>query len=306
MKAVGALEGAPSEVHAPPASVGGTSHVHFLPHVLPHVADPQVAVGRVEVEPPRVAQAVRPDLSAGAFHPDERIVVGDGVRAAVARRARVDAQDLAEQFAGVQRPAVRVVRRPAVAERDVQQPVRPERQVTGVVPLVRLGHGEDGPHAGRLEHTVVAHGVLGQDGRAIRRGVVHVGVGQRGMEGQAQQALLVAAADRCPEVQHGGADLAVRHRNHDAGLGGDVQAGVAGAPGEIGGLFDAAGHDVQPYAVLGEAVGQAVRVVRRARRCQQPGGDEEGSAAAPAPHEPLPRRTRPSCTTLTARWPSRV
>ena len=72
--------------------------VDLLDLVLADVADDEVAVGAVEREAPRVAQAVGVDLAARARAPDERVRRRDRVRPP-ARRLRVDAQDLAQQRA---------------------------------------------------------------------------------------------------------------------------------------------------------------------------------------------------------------
>ena len=59
---------------------GPSREVDLLDLVLADVADGQVAVGAVEREAPRVAQAVGVDLAAGARAPDERVRRRDRVR----------------------------------------------------------------------------------------------------------------------------------------------------------------------------------------------------------------------------------
>ena len=60
---------------------------------------------------------------AGAGGRDERVVGGDPVRP-VGRRRRVDAQELAEQGLEVVAVAFGIAARPAVADADVEHPVR--------------------------------------------------------------------------------------------------------------------------------------------------------------------------------------
>src|SRR5262249_39807742 len=61
-----------------PAVVGAALHqVRLLPQVLPVVADPQVVGLAVDVQPPRVAEAVRPRLGTYAGRVHERVVRRD-------------------------------------------------------------------------------------------------------------------------------------------------------------------------------------------------------------------------------------
>src|SRR5439155_26533012 len=53
--------------------------VDLLPRVLPDVADPEVARGAVEGEPPGIPKSVRPDLGANASPADERVGRRNGV-----------------------------------------------------------------------------------------------------------------------------------------------------------------------------------------------------------------------------------
>ncbi len=55
-----AFELVPAKIH--PARRTGRDVVNLLPRVLPHVADEQVAGQFIERHPPRVAQAIYPDL----------------------------------------------------------------------------------------------------------------------------------------------------------------------------------------------------------------------------------------------------
>ncbi len=119
--------------------------VDFLEPVLAHVADPQVARLAVEAPAPGIAEAERVDfravLDAGAVHVAERVcgewiairTAGDAVGCAARARVHVDAQHLAEQRARVLPVAVRVAGTAAVAEPEVEEPVRPEGQVAAIV-----------------------------------------------------------------------------------------------------------------------------------------------------------------------------
>ena len=73
-----ALEGAPPEVAAAAGvdAVGRRGDVDLLDAALADVGDPQVAGLGIEAVAPRVAQADRPDLAAGAFGADEGVVGG--------------------------------------------------------------------------------------------------------------------------------------------------------------------------------------------------------------------------------------
>src|SRR5919199_2931313 len=60
--ALGAFNQRPAIVLA--ARAGGRLHVDFFPSGLPDVGDPHISVRPVEAEAPRIAEAVRPDLTA--------------------------------------------------------------------------------------------------------------------------------------------------------------------------------------------------------------------------------------------------
>jgi hypothetical protein len=107
----------PPEVR-PAATVG--DEIDLLDAVLADVADPHVAVGAVEGEPPRVAQAVVPDLvAAGAA--DEWVRPRHRVASPRGRAAWIDAQDLSEQAVEVL-PAAQGIAAAAVAGRHVEAP----------------------------------------------------------------------------------------------------------------------------------------------------------------------------------------
>ena len=136
-----ALEDVPAEVRAPTDAVSpcpAAGEVDLLELALSDVADPQIARGAIEREPPRISEPVRPDLVAtGAV--DERVARRNRVRLAVRGRDRADPQDLPQQ--GGDRLAVAparvavafVVGAPAVAEPDVERAVRAEGDLAAVV-----------------------------------------------------------------------------------------------------------------------------------------------------------------------------
>src|SRR5207249_6538117 len=96
----------------------GRLEVDLLAVTPPDVADPQVAGRRIERVPPRVAQAVRPDLRAAAGPADEGIVRGDAVRLG-ARGPGVDAEHLRQQDAEVLAVPVRIALASPVTQPDV-------------------------------------------------------------------------------------------------------------------------------------------------------------------------------------------
>src|SRR6266511_4505419 len=84
VEATSSFQPVPAEVRAGgPAQRDGVDLLH---DVLADVADPKVAGGAVEREAPRVAQAKRPDLGAGAPPAHERVVGGHLVALAAGRR----------------------------------------------------------------------------------------------------------------------------------------------------------------------------------------------------------------------------
>jgi len=137
--------------------------VDFLPGVLAHVADPEIAGRAIETEPKRVAQAIGPDFAAAPRLRVEGIVGRNGVgrrtiigrcRAQVVgagRRGRidVDAQHLAQQRLGRTRGVVAtllkvgriqglaaiagIISVAAVAHADPEMPVGSEMQIAAVV-----------------------------------------------------------------------------------------------------------------------------------------------------------------------------
>ena len=179
---VAALAADPAEVHR--RRDRRRPDVQLLPPVLSHVADVHVAGEAVEREAERVAQPQVPDLVAGGLLVEEGVRRGHGVvaghHAAVVGRpgagidaVHVDAKHLAEQAVGALAVAVgalpAVAATATVAGRDVEEAVRPERELAAVV----VGGG------GVLDH---------HDGRG-RGGIGHVGVAGRA---------LCSGPSRCP------------------------------------------------------------------------------------------------------------
>jgi hypothetical protein len=206
VEGVSPLPAVPAVVLA--AGAGGRLQVDLLPARLPDVGDPQVAAQAVEGEAPGVAQPVGPDLAAGAGDADERVARGNGVGEPRAAAVDVDAQDLAEQ--GVERLPVllRVAAAAAVARGDVEEAVRPERDLAAVVVGERLVVGEEDLLRGGVGDIRVGRHPVAGDHRlelaADGAGVVDeefAVAGVVGMEGEPEEAALAAAGDRGREVE---------------------------------------------------------------------------------------------------------
>ncbi len=208
-------------LHQPPAVVlapagAGRSEVDLLPEVLAHVADQQVAGRAVEAPPPRVAQAVGPDLvAAGRAHegvrPRNRVRSRRGLPAGHrARSADVEAQELAEQDVLVLGVVGRVASRAAVARAHVEVPVdgREHELSAVVVGVGRVGHDQQDRGRRGVGDVGIARDVVpGQRDVAGRRdvvGVVDVEEPVRPIvriEGHGQQALLRAVGGQRPDVE---------------------------------------------------------------------------------------------------------
>src|SRR5207247_9674738 len=106
-----------------PALRFGRLEVDFFLVASSHVADPQVAGLPVELEPPRVAKAVGPDLSPGPSPVREGVVRRDPIGLG-AQRARVYAEQLGEQDAEVLTVPHGVALAPPVAHADVEIAIR--------------------------------------------------------------------------------------------------------------------------------------------------------------------------------------
>ena len=107
----------------PPAVVGaGDAQIHLFQLILADVADEHAAV-RIPGELLRMAQPIGPDLARRALRVDERIAGGNAVALAVRAAERIDAGNRAERRRQALGVVAGIVRGPAIAEADVQQPV---------------------------------------------------------------------------------------------------------------------------------------------------------------------------------------
>jgi len=181
-------------LHVPAVVAAPRDETHLLVAVLADVADVEVAV--VEGHPVGVTQPPGEVLVAAGFA-HERVVRRDSVGPVAARVVDVDAQDAAKQIvlgvlcglALVVPPGAILsflfeVGPPAVAERGVEIPLRPEGDVTGVVLGTRFGNLEQqslgaGVDAGQVGRRLVLreHGrvrVVGRHRVAQRRAVSDV------------------------------------------------------------------------------------------------------------------------------------
>ena len=209
--------GVPTErpLHDLPAVVAAPEAVRrlavdLLDVGLADVSDPEVAAGAVERETPRVAETPRPDLVPRAVRGAcVRIVVRDRVvRRRSAAGVDVDPEDLAEPVARILRPAARVVSEPAVAERDVEHPVRPELDLAAVVVRVRLRQPQQ-HRLGRIRDVRVRRHLEPRDDRrepgpGLVRRVVHEEAPVRrvvGVERDRQEAPLLRVVDPVREIE---------------------------------------------------------------------------------------------------------
>ena len=183
--------------------------VDLLPRALAHVPDVHVAVGRIEAEAPRVAKPVRPDL--GRTRPwanatrSERVVSRDGVR--LPRRGlvvHVDAQHLAQQRPCVLPVPEGVAAGAAISHADVQEAIRPERELAAIVVRKRLRDQQQHALAGGIRP--LGGGVELTDHRCAIgcARVVHEDarlLWEIRMEGEAQQPALASGEDPVADVE---------------------------------------------------------------------------------------------------------
>ena len=123
-------------LHDAPAVVAAALDAEdHLPQVPADIAHPQVAGLGVKTHPPRVAEAVRPDLRPGTERSGKRVVRRDSVGETWVEAVDVDAQDRRQQVADVLPgfQAVRRVRRLGVAGGNVEHPVRSKVKRAAVV-----------------------------------------------------------------------------------------------------------------------------------------------------------------------------
>ena len=264
LQIVGALAPAPAEVETAHPRRGV---VNLLHRVLPHVADPHVAGGAIEREPPWVAQTDGPDLGAPLRGARERVACGNGVRQARVAVRHVDAEDLRQPRGGVGAVVVGILLAAAIAKADVQHAVGPELQVAAVVIGVGLVLGQHHARGAPINTRGVRAGAeLHHAGVAITVGVVDVEAARRGEvrgEGQAQEPLLdVIRPNSVADVEPRPARRALRRNGpDDARLRDHQQALLAGGLRHVQ-------RTVEAVANRGEPDG------RRRRR-----GDERGDYA---------------------------
>src|SRR5439155_21249513 len=127
-EASGPLHEAPAVVLATRA--GGRLEVHFLPLVLADVGDEEIPELPVEAEPPGVAETIRPDLGPRAWRTPEGVGCRDRVGSGA---VHVDAEDLAVELAEVLGAVAGIARAATVAHADIEEAVRPERELPAVV-----------------------------------------------------------------------------------------------------------------------------------------------------------------------------
>ena len=283
-----ALDAVPPEVQAAGAGAGD---VDLLPAPLADVADPQVAGLAIERHPPRVAQPEVPDLGQGVGLVHERVVGWDRVARVTGTSVDVDPEDLAEERVHPLAVVVRVAARAAVAGRDVQVAVGPERQRSAVVVRIGLVDPEQDDLAAAVGAVRAGLGREGRDDRvAFEVRVVDEEariVGEVRVEGEPEEPAFSAGRQAVADVEERVAEqLPIAHDPDLAALleHEDAPAAVArvGDRERRGELVD---HqlEVQPdaFGVECTAAGRPRRA-GRAGRAGAPPGATDGSGAADA------------------------
>src|SRR3954452_23105098 len=181
--------------------------VDLLPAILAHVTDPEVVVGRVEREAPRVAKAE----------------ADDPPRTPRGLRSRAD--QLAEQRVHVLGVLIRIAAGASVAEAEVEVAALVELELAAVVVRIGLVDGEQDP--GARAHAAPVRRAVSRDPRVP----VHVGV--RDVEEMVrrvvrterhrEETLLPAARYEVAHVEERAGDLAVAHDADRADLLDDVE-----------------------------------------------------------------------------------
>ncbi len=312
---VGGIEAMGALLDPPSVVAPVDDEVHLLPAGLPGVSDEQSAGPGIERGIGGIAEPVGEDLRT-AVAVGEGIVLRDAVRRAVPFPLDVEPQHLAEQHVRVLAVARRcvmsqplVVRAPAVPDRHVQVPVRPEEHLAAVVVhggMVDRQNGSGGRAVDR--QAVLRGGELHYDVGMIvtvrragpqRRGVerVHPPVGRIvGMESDAKQAALVVAGaqfdDLFPQVEERSVgQRSVGHQHmYRADLVDDEHAVIDARGRRRGDRMDKAiGNQLQPELLLDGGLRPLRRVAdeNEHRRCryQQCGGDQHQCCL---PHPSIP------------------
>ena len=152
-------------VNAPAVVLAATDKGHFLDPVLSDVGDPQVAIGGIEAEPPRIAEARGPDLGRDAGLPHERVVARDGVGLAGVGAVDVETHHLAEEQTHVLGVSVGVIVRTGVAHGEVEETVRPEfHAATAVILGNALDEDQASARPARIAEEVGRELFLDEDG----------------------------------------------------------------------------------------------------------------------------------------------
>src|SRR2546427_9841729 len=162
-EASGPLHEAPAVVLATRA--GGRLEVHLLTGALADVGDEEIPPQPVEAEPPGVAETVRPDLGPRARRAPEGVRCRDRIGSGA---VHVDAEDLAEELAEILGAVAGIARAAAVAQADIEEAVRPERELPAVVVGEGLGDGQEDPRRGEVGDVRIARPRVPGDGRAAR------------------------------------------------------------------------------------------------------------------------------------------
>jgi hypothetical protein len=193
---------------------------------------------------------------------------------------RVDSQDLAQQAASVLGRVVRVLGAAAVADADVEQPVRAEGELSAVV--VRLAWVPDQQHgAQRLSPRSQAPAPGADFGDHVVSVVVRVvEVGEPvaakvRVEGDREQALLSGVQHPASDVEEGPLQLSLAHHAHPARLLDHVERTDTGRRRHVHGRLEA--PDRLLLQRRGGGRGQQRRQCEPDERRQGP-ADQDGSS----------------------------
>ena len=133
--------GCPLFDNAPAEVVSATDDFNHFPLILTDVAAPQVAL-RIEMNPPRIAKAVGPQLGPRLGQFQKRIVGRNRIIFSGGGVLDVDPQHSRNEIADLLAGEVRVGIAGAVAGRDIEHAVGPEGQVAAVM-SVRFPFDDD-------------------------------------------------------------------------------------------------------------------------------------------------------------------
>ena len=216
VEVVPALPAAPAEIRAP-SGKRSVREVDLLPEVLADVGDREVARGTIEGEPPRISQAVGPDLVAPRLV-DEWIVGRNRVRLAGRTQLGVDAQHLSAQVFEILAGLERIASPATVACRGVEVAVRAELELASVVvPVSRMGNLDHDPPRARIGDVRIdlVSEVFRDLDVALRVGVVHVELPIRRVvrvERDREEPALTPGRDSCDGQKRGRQQLVVQEQ----------------------------------------------------------------------------------------------